>query len=161
MNWIWERKQSKRLTFPVINMSKILYFKPNKGLIDWSNRSELHNFLLDNDGKDCYAKMDKVKGVRSLDQNSLYWLYLDVIAKETGNTVDDLHRLFKGLFLPKKEVTFKGKKYMMSGSTTKLTKAEMGEYLDKICAETNIPIPDKQTASIVLDYPENNMEPKF
>lgn len=128
-------------------MSQIFYLKPSKGLMQWSNLGALHKYLLENDGKELYANFDKVKGVRSLDQNALYWFYLGVIAKETGHYEDELHRLFKGLFLPKKEVEWKGKKYAMSGSTTKLNKIDFGEYLDRIASETGIPLPDATLAA--------------
>lgn len=129
-------------------MPVVLFFKPDKGLINWSNRAALHDFLLENDGKEMYAEMDKVKGVRSLSQNAYYWKYLEIIALETGHNAEELHRLFKGLFLAKKEVTWKGKQYMMSGSTTKLNKVTMGEYLEKIAAETEVPLPDPTLADI-------------
>ena len=127
-------------------MSQIFYFQAVKGMMNWSNANSLVQFLLDNEGKNMYANIDKVKGVRSLNQNSYYWFYLEIIARETGNTADMLHRLFKGLFLPKEIVKFKGKEYPMSGSTTKLSKTDMGEYLDKIAAECEVPLPDPQKA---------------
>jgi hypothetical protein len=95
------------------------------------------------DGKKVYIDLNLEKAKRSLDQNAFMWVYLEIIANETGNIADDLHRIFKGLFLPKKSVVLNGKTYMMSGSTTDLTKAEMGEYLDQICALTGIPIPNQ------------------
>jgi hypothetical protein len=144
-------------------MSQILFFTPKFGLIEWSNKKALYEFLLANEGKEMYAKIDKVKSVRSLDQNSFYWRYLEIIATETGNNADDLHRIFKGLFLPKRKTTFKGKDYMMSGSTTELSKTEMGEYLDKICALTNVPIPDPKLVAMdnKIEYPRDSNETKF
>ena len=139
----------------------IFYFKPVKGLMEWTNKRDLYDFLLENEGKECYANIGKIKGVRSLPQNSFYWLYLEIISKETGNNVDDLHRLFKGLFLPKKTVVFKGKEYLMSGSTTELSKGDMSMYMDRICAETSIPIPDRQTASIAYPVSDSSNTPTF
>lgn len=138
----------------------IFYFKPKFGLIEWTNKALLHQFLLENEGKEYYAKIGKVKGIRSLNQNALYWVYIELIASETGHNADELHKLFKGLFLPKKEIEWNGKKYMMSGSTANLSKAEFGIYMDKICAETNIPIPDPKLASMdsKVEYPENNQD---
>lgn len=127
-------------------MSQVFYFKSHQGTLQWSNGRALTQFLKDNEGKDMYASMDRVKGVRSLNQNSYYWFYLEIIASETGNNSDDLHRLFKGLFLPKTAVTWKEHEYMMSGSTTKLSKGDMTMYLDKICSETSVPLPDPQKA---------------
>ena len=130
-------------------MSNLFYFKPNKGIIEWTNRRALFDYLLKNDGKELYAVMDKVKSVRSLSQNALMWSYLEIIARETGNVADDLHRIFKGLFLPKKTVKLKGKEYTMSGSTTELSKGDMTMYLDQIAALTVVPIPDPKEMAMV------------
>lgn len=85
------------------------------------------------------------KSKRTLSQNSYYWVYLDVIANETGNDRQDLHLFFRKL-LPLKKVTIKGKKkthdIQIAKSTTELDKVEFGEYLDKICALVDIPLPD-------------------
>jgi hypothetical protein len=132
-------------------MKITLYFKPNKGIIEWTNKRALFDYLLANDGVNMYATIDKVKNVRSLDQNAFMWVYLEIIAQETGNIADDLHRLFKGLFLPKKTIKVRGKSYTMSGSTTDLSKGEMTMYLDQICALTNVPIPDPKLASLTKD----------
>ena len=50
-------------------------------------------------GKDFVGEVEKSK--RSLSQNAYYWVYLEVIAKETGNMSDDLHYFFKSKLLPK------------------------------------------------------------
>lgn len=91
------------------------------------------------------------KPLRSLSQNNYYWLYLTIVANETGNDIDEMHRFFKGKFLPVSPVVlhFKDGKefsYNKLTSTTELSKAEFGEYLDKICAMTGIPLPDPQAA---------------
>lgn len=115
-------------------MSNIFYFKPNKGIIEWSNKREIFDFLLKNDGKGMYAKMDRFTGKRSGRQNDWYWVILEQISNDTGNSVDDLHRLFKGLFLPKKVIKLGGKEYVMAGSTTEQNKTQFGEYIEKIRA---------------------------
>ena len=139
----------------------IFYFKSKGGLIEWTNKSDLFQFLIDNEGIEMFANMGKVKGVRSLNQNSLYWKYLEIISAETGNNVDDLHRLFKGLFLPKKIVVFKGKEYLMSGSTIELSKGDMSMYMERINAECGVPIPDMQTASIAYPVSDSSNSPTF
>lgn len=119
------------------------------------------DFLEQNNGKKLVMNINLDKARRSLDQNSLYHLYLDVIANETGHTSEELHRIFKGLFLPKKKVTLNGKDYMLAGSTTELNKVDFGIYLDRICAETNIPIPEEKKASEVIDYPTESNKTSF
>lgn len=87
---------------------------------------------------------------RSLPQNALYWVYLSVIAAETGHDEEELHELFKQKFLPTRFLRTKdGKEYRVPKSTTKLKKHEFGEYLEKICAATNIPIPNPEDAGYI------------
>jgi len=83
---------------------------------------------------------------RTLTQNNYYWLYLGVIEQETGNTSMDLHEYFKRIFLPPKFITVMGKELKIPASTTELSKLDFGDYLDRICAETNVPLPDPQAA---------------
>jgi hypothetical protein len=75
-----------------------------------------------------------------------------VIEKETGNDAQDLHEYFKRVFLPPRFTKVLGKEIKLPASTTGLTKAEFGDYLDKICAETNVPIPDPVLAGFQPNY---------
>ena len=113
---------------------KDLSFKPN-------NNREYLDFLEQNEGKDVEVEINVKKSRRSLDQNSFYWLYLGVIERETGNLATDLHELFKRKFLPPIPKKILGVEFKIPASTTELNKAEFGEYMDKICALTNVPIP--------------------
>jgi len=115
--------------------SKDLRFQP-------SNTRGWLDFLEQNEGKKLVLNVGLDKAKRSLDQNAYYWAYLEIIANETGHSAEDLHRLFKGLFLPKKTMTLKGNNYQMSGSTSELNKPQFSEYLDKISAHTEIQLPD-------------------
>jgi len=92
---------------------------------------------------DVSVKIEKWKKDRTLDQNSLYWKYLTIIAEEIGeDSVDNLHEIFKRRFLPPQFVKVMGKEYKIPGSTTKLSTKEFTDYLDKIFRETEIPIPN-------------------
>ena len=94
------------------------------------------------DGQVCEIDFRENKKIRSLRQNNLYWLYLGVIEAETGNEIDDLHRLFKKKFLPWKIKNMYGEQILQLTSTTELTSDEFTEYLMKIERLTGIPIPD-------------------
>ena len=86
------------------------------------------------------------KNIRTLSQNALYWLFLDVIEKDTGNNASDLHEFFKAKLLPPKFIVIKGKKGLhevkVPRSTTELGKVDFGEYMDKISAMVGIKVPD-------------------
>ncbi len=99
-------------------------------------------------GKDFVGEVEKSK--RSLSQNAYMWVYLEIVAKETGNMSEDLHYYFKSSLLPKVIVKIKGRKGVYEieklASTTKLDKLQFGEYLEKICAITGVPLPDPAEA---------------
>lgn len=125
-----------------------LSFKPD-------NQRSWLDFLEKNDKKRVVIEITDDKPKRSLDQNALYWLYLDVIEKETGNLATDLHELFKRKFLPPIPKKILGVDFKLPASTKELSKAEFGEYLDKISAFTEIPIPQQvQEFLIEVAYPK-------
>ena len=92
------------------------------------------------------------KSTRSTSQNAYYWVYLEAISKETGDNATDLHEVFKRELLPPIFKKIRGKEYKLPASTTDLDKAAFGEYLDKICALTNIPLPDVEAAGYIANY---------
>lgn len=94
-----------------------------------------HQCLAKFEGLDVIVTVEKPSNKRSDRQNRYYWECIGYISDYTGHTPEELHRLFKGLFLPKKEVEFNGKKYTMSGSTTDLTVGQFVEYMMRISAE--------------------------
>lgn len=81
---------------------------------------------------------------RTLNQNALYWLFLDHIEQETGNNADYLHEYFRRTLLPPKFIKVLGKEIKVPKSTTELNSYEFRNYLDKIAAESNVAIPDTE-----------------
>jgi hypothetical protein len=108
------------------------------------NLARFSQWLKEREGK--RIRIEQLISSRTTLQNNYYWLYLGVIERETGNNANDLHEYFKRKFLvPEfKKVVIKGKpvEYKCPKSTTKLNKIEFGDYLDKICSETDVPLPD-------------------
>ena len=133
-----------------------LTFKPD-------NQRAWLDFLEKNDKKNVVVEIELEKSKRSLDQNAFYWLYIGVIEKETGNLAYDLHELFKRKFLPPIPKKILGVEFKLPASTTELSKADFGDYLDKISAFTEIPIPEpiKKEFDIKVAYPKNDKEIKF
>ena len=130
-------------------MSNTFLFIAKEGKMSWFSTYNHERFLQnlrENEGKQYRIELDI--STRSMSQNKLYWLYLEVIEKETGNSADNLHQLFRRTLLPPKfiKIEIKGKKQEIKipKSTTELKKNEFCDYMDKICAETNIPIPDSE-----------------
>lgn len=95
-----------------------------------------------NEGKAITLELEKLS--RSGSQQRFYWVYLAAIERETGNLADDLHEFFKRKFLPPVFKTILGTEVKMPASTKGLDKMQFTDYMDKICALTNVPIPDAE-----------------
>jgi len=69
---------------------------------------------------------------RSLDQNALYWKWLQIIGDYLGYTKDEMHVLLRYKFLGHEEREIAGEKILVLPSTTKLNVGEMWDYLNDI-----------------------------
>lgn len=96
----------------------------------------------------CQFKIQEIPK-RSGSQNNFYWAYLKLIEDDTGNDSNTLHEIFKRMFLPPRYVKYKGKEIKLPATTTSLNKSDFGAYLDKICMETNVPLPDPEKAGFL------------
>ena len=84
---------------------------------------------------------------RSLLQNSLLHLWLAKIAKETGNSIDDVKEGYREMFMGKVPHPFNSGK-VIGKSTTSLTKEEFSDLLDQIHAHAT------QDYGIMLPQPD-------
>lgn len=134
-----------------IFLGKIIENMPERGFLEWSEPDLLTQEIENGIGKTVKLVIEDKK--RTLPQNSLYWAYLHIISRETGNDIEDLHYSFRFSFLEPQLVEVsdfnKGGKTMVAElrSTTSLSKQEFTDYLERICAETGIPIPDPESIS--------------
>jgi len=71
---------------------------------------------------------------RSTNQNALYWAWLAIIERDTGQDKDDLHSLFKRQFLPRKFVEIDGVSREVEPHTPKCTTVEFSEYMERVSA---------------------------
>lgn len=82
---------------------------------------------------------------RSSPQNKTYWMWIGIISKETGNSAEDLHKVFASMFLGKEVFEIMGQRIAKPRSTATLKSDEFSTYLDQIeafCAtELNIILP--------------------
>jgi hypothetical protein len=102
------------------------------------------------DGKDCRIAISPRGKSRSDNQNKYYWgVILTMIAAETGNSTEDLHDVFREMFLPRSYVSLAGKEVQVRKSTAILDTFMFEGYLEQIrafaAAELNmtIPLPDE------------------
>ncbi len=140
---------------------KNFLFKAKKGQMEFSSNYGYALFkqcLQESEGKS--FRISPLVVTRSLSQNALYWKYLEEIEIETGNNANDLHEFFKREFLPPEFITvkLKGKSIerKIPRSTTDLSKLEFGTYMEKICALTNVPIPDTEIYNLARDLAPMN-----
>lgn len=103
-------------------------FKPD-------NEKAWLDYLLSVDKKSLVMDVDKEYGVRSDNQNRYYWKCLEIIANHTGHTSNELHQLFKRIFLEPEYKTILGRELKLPATTTSLNKIDFGTYFDRIRAE--------------------------
>jgi len=77
-----------------------------------------HHHLSKLEGKEVSVVVMPKKRTRSHPQNNTYWWWLGIMSEHCGHTPDELHRIFKGLYLPKKFIKIGKKEYSLAGSTT-------------------------------------------
>lgn len=130
----------------------IFIFTARNGKPEFADLSEyrFREHLKEHEGKiyEVYLRENK----RTLTQNRFYRVYLEMIEAETGNSADDLHEYFKRKHLAPRFVEIMGKEIKLPASTTTLTKTEFGDYMEKICAECGVPLPDPTEAGFITNY---------
>ncbi len=108
---------------------------------------QMNRFLQSRDGKAVVVRLSRPVNSRSQQQNRLMWVWLSVIARDTGNNTEDLHEHFKNQFLPRRFVTLAGKESEVAKTTTILSVEEFGAYLEQLAAfaasELGITLPDR------------------
>lgn len=85
---------------------------------------------------------------RSIDQNRLYWLWLNHLAKELGYTPEELHSVFALKFLGATHRVIYEETIVNIPSTKKLTQEQFSSYLELIyrfsVVELGIQLPQPQ-----------------
>lgn len=119
----------------------------DEGRFDFGSEHNLTRFrewCKANPGK--WVRIEEQVPVRTRSQHNYYWVYLEVVSRETGHTAEELHAWAKKTFLPRRYATVMGKEVEIEPTTKTLSKLAFGEYLDRICAETGVSLPDPQAA---------------
>ena len=87
------------------------------------------------------------KEPRSIDQNSLMWLWFTCIEAETDTPKQDVHDYYCRSFLMK-EISWNGRSEIIFSGTSKLSKDEMTRFLDRVQADAwaefgiRLPLPE-------------------
>lgn len=83
------------------------------------------------DGK-MQVDIKKVQSVRSIAQNRLYWMWVGIMAEETGHTRKEIHEHLKDEFLQPVITKVFGKTIQSLPSTKDLKVGEFSTYLEKV-----------------------------
>ena len=78
------------------------------------------------------VEIKKKRGKRTINQNSLYWMYMTCIEQETGNDKDNLHDHFRVKWLGYETIEVLGECSERLVSTASLDTNKFKQYLDKI-----------------------------
>ena len=93
-------------------------------------------------GDDVLVVVTAKRPKRSANQNSFFFVYLDLISLSCGHTVEDLHRWVNGKILGEGITEVFGDKVRQVGSTSNLNISEFCEMMNRLFEATEIPIPD-------------------
>lgn len=119
-----------------------------------TQRLLFYDFFEKHEGERVWVQLDSKEPTRSTRQNALYWLYLGIIAEDTGYTPHEVHEWVKSMFLTENIKEVFGKKTRVRGSTAKLNKSDFSELLMNIEAETGVPIPDTTPFGMAITHKE-------
>lgn len=132
----------------------LFIFRATGGKPQFAELSEIRfrEHLKDHEGKTYEIFLRESK--RSLSQNRYYWMYLELITSEGRgkDSAEDLHEFLRRKLLSPKFITVRGEEIKIPRSTTELSKTDFGEYLEKICALTEVPLPDPTEAGYITNY---------
>jgi hypothetical protein len=101
------------------------------------------------------VEVKEYKKNRSTSQNRLLWMWYGIIAKDQGNTPEELHEAMKVRVLGVERKVVAGQELIMPKSSTKLTTAEMTSFLEAIEAlarQLNIILPRPDDYMYAMGY---------
>lgn len=91
------------------------------------------SFIFENDKKKHVCIIKKHRRKRTIQQNKLYWMWLNALSDNIGTDADSLHEILKNKLLVGENRFIKGLgACYISGTTKDLDTKEFTEYLNKI-----------------------------
>lgn len=124
------------------------YAQIENGVLTHLDREAFTNYLKTLNGL-VKIEVKPHKKIRSLNQNNYYWgVVLQIISEDTGHTPEELHDVFRKMFLSHTTKKVFGLTLDHLATTTDLTTVEFMNYIDRITAlvgEAGITIPPPST----------------
>ena len=84
------------------------------------------------EGKEIEIRIREKSSNRSKEQNSMYWIWIDILSKEIGYTKEEMHTLVKYKFLKRNIVDDDGVEQEVIKSTTTLTTKEFTLFMNDL-----------------------------
>ena len=104
----------------------------NKGKLTLNNKQLFNDQLQQFEGKQVVIKIVERNNNRTIDQNSLFWKWLDIISKETGYTKEETKELISYKFLRRERQNEQGYTEVYLKGTSTLTKKEFNDLMNTI-----------------------------
>ncbi len=104
----------------------------NKGKLTLNNKQLFNDQLQQFEGKQVVIKIVERNNNRTIDQNSLFWKWLDIISKETGYTKEETKELISYKFLRRERQNEQGYTEVYLKGTSTLTKKEFNDLMNNI-----------------------------
>ena len=102
------------------------------GKLKLKDKIRFYNDLSKFEGKDIVIKIWEVEVGRSIEQNALYWKWVDIISKELGYHQQEMNMLIKYKFLKKETINEHGSVTIDLKSTATLTKEEFSKLMNDV-----------------------------
>ena len=106
-----------------------LFGKIHSNKIVWKNKTQLVDHIRSfKEGTVVSVEIIEAEESRSINQNRLWWKWIEILSKETGNTKEDMHTLMKYKYLLKEKM-IEGELHQIIGTTTTLSKEEFSKLM--------------------------------
>jgi hypothetical protein len=102
------------------------------GKLRLKDKIRFYNDLSKFEGKDIVIKIREVEVGRSIEQNALYWKWVDIISKELGYHQQEMNMLIKYKFLKRETINEHGYVTIDLKSTATLTKEEFSKLMNEV-----------------------------
>ena len=130
-------------------MSKTIRFIKKDGEIQYKQNvlNNLENALGTIANGNYLLSIKKEVKKRTIDQNALFWLWMECISQETGTDKNDIHDYYCMLFL-RRTAPINGDERVIISGTSKLNTAQFTDFLNKVQADAasefgiKLPLPE-------------------
>lgn len=98
----------------------------------WKNKKQIEDFINSLDPGKYFIKISEYNEERTISQNKFYWKLIEIIAREIGYEVQEMHEVFKYKFLKKTFEDANGNLVKGFASSADLDKKDFSDYIEKI-----------------------------